>query len=330
MRRLSLLNLVLRAPLLALLLLAGQACAQEVRVGLYQNEPKLFTNDAGEADGILIDLLQEVAARENWQLKFVACEWQECLKALEAGAIDLMPDVAYSTERDRHFDFHQTPALYSWSQFYTRKDAGIISPPDLQGKRIAVLQGAVQLGGLQNMLQAFGVHAEVITLGSMQEVFSAVQHADADAAAANHYFGEIRAYEFDLVESPIVFQPSRLFYATAQGRNAALLAAIDQHLDAWKQEASSPYFTILKRWGAGVHQESVPSRVWDALKLLIGLLLLVVATALILRWQVRRQTGQMVMQNAQIQRMSKLYNALSQCNQAIVRCGDEAELFPEI
>ena len=33
---------------------------------------------------------------------------------------------------------------------------------------------------------------------------------------------------------------------------------------------------------------------------------------------------------AQIQRMTKLYNALSQCNQAIVRCADEAELFPQI
>jgi len=134
-------------PLLALLL-AGQACAQEVRVGLYQNEPKLFTNDAGEADGILIDLLQEVAARENWQLKFVACEWQDCLKYLETGAIDLMPDVTYTAERDRHFDFHQTPALHSWSQLYMRKGAGIVSPPDLQGKRVAVLQGSVQLNGL--------------------------------------------------------------------------------------------------------------------------------------------------------------------------------------
>lgn len=33
---------------------------------------------------------------------------------------------------------------------------------------------------------------------------------------------------------------------------------------------------------------------------------------------------------AQLARMTKLYAALSQCNQAIVRCADEAELFPQV
>lgn len=242
-------NLILRALLLAGLLLAGTAGAREVRVGVYENAPKIFTASDGKPAGILVELLQEIAAREDWQLVFVSCEWSVCLQRLSTGAIDLMPDVAYSAERDKQFDFHQTPALYSWSQFYTRKGASIVSPPDLQGKHIVVLEGAIQQAGVQTLLEAFGVRAKMTTAASMEEAFRQVQRGQVDVTAANRYFGEVHAHEFDLVESPIVFQPARLFYATAQGHNAALLATIDRHLDEWLQSESSPYFTTLKHWG---------------------------------------------------------------------------------
>lgn len=313
-------------------MLAGAALAQPVqlRVGVYQNQPNIFTAPDGKPAGILVDVLQDIAAREGWQLTFVDCEWQACLDQLASGGLDLMPDVAWSQERAQQFDFHQTPALYSWSQLYSRKGASIVSPPDLQGKRVTVLQGAVQLTGLQEMLQAFGVRAQVLPLESMQEVFGQVQDKQAEAAVANHYFGDIRAHEFDLVETPIVFQPARLFYATAKGRQQTLLSAIDRHLDAWQQDASSPYFSALKRWGADMRPQTVPARVWDAIKLLAVLLVLAVAIAMLLRRQVRRATAELAEQNVKLQRMTRLYAALSQCNQAIVRCTDEASLYAQI
>ena len=313
-------------PLLALLL-AGQACAQEVRVGLYQNEPKLFTNDAGEADGILIDLLQEIAARENWQLKFVACEWQECLKALEAGAIDLMPDVAYSTERDRQFDFHRTPALHSWSQMYCPQALHLMSRLDLAGKKLVVLEKSVQLDAIKTMLNAYGLEAEVIPAASMDELFRLVQQGRADVAVAGHYFGEFKAHEYGLVATPVVFNPVHLFYATAQARNPDLLAAIDRHLELWLQDSSSPYFSIIKNWGGELHQQEIPSRFWNVLAIITLALLALTVLALFLRWQVQSRTRQLAENNAKLQRMTKLYAALSQCNQAIVRSRDEAELF---
>ena len=41
-----------------------------------------------------------VADREQWTLKFVPCNWQDCLNALRAGQLDLMPDVARTPERE--------------------------------------------------------------------------------------------------------------------------------------------------------------------------------------------------------------------------------------
>lgn len=52
----------------------------------------------------------------------VGCDWEECLRLLETGAIDLLPDVAYNEERAKRFDFHRIPALPSWSLLYRRPD----------------------------------------------------------------------------------------------------------------------------------------------------------------------------------------------------------------
>ena len=94
--------------------------ARQVRVGVYSNEPKIFTDATGKPSGVLIEVLESIAAKEGWKLEFVACDWQDCLDALKAGKIDLMPDVAYSPQRDQMFDFHKQPSLYSWSQLYAR------------------------------------------------------------------------------------------------------------------------------------------------------------------------------------------------------------------
>ena len=68
-------------------------------------------DENGHASGIYIDLLDEIGAEEGWTLVYVPCEWADCLAALEEGQIDLMPDVAYSPERDQKYDFHRTPVL---------------------------------------------------------------------------------------------------------------------------------------------------------------------------------------------------------------------------
>ena len=109
--------------LLAMLLATSVVTATErvVRVGIYENPPKLTAGSDGLPSGILGDLLREMARLERWQLVGVRCEWDDCLLALQSGDIDLMPDVALSDERAKLFEFHQVPALHSWSQVFARR-----------------------------------------------------------------------------------------------------------------------------------------------------------------------------------------------------------------
>ncbi len=225
---------------LFVLMLAGAAIfcstaiAREVRVGIYENEPKIFTNAANEPNGIFIDLLEAIAKQHDWQLTYVKCEWTQCLNHLDDGSIDLMPDVAESAQRLATMDFHQTPALKSWSQLYRRFEAKIDSVTELEHKRVAVLKGSIQEAEFKNIIWSFGVAVELVSANTPLQVFELAKSGHADAAIANHYFGDFHAAEYDLEETSILFQPSKLYFATAKGRNQDLLGAIDQQLSTWQ------------------------------------------------------------------------------------------------
>src|SRR5690606_20492656 len=101
--------------------------ARTVRVGVYENSPKVFLDESGKPAGIFIDLLEAIAAEEQWTLAYVPGTWAEGLDRLKNGKIDLMPDVALTAEREALYAFHREPVLSDWFQIYARPDSGIRS-----------------------------------------------------------------------------------------------------------------------------------------------------------------------------------------------------------
>ncbi|NCP78130.1 MAG: transporter substrate-binding domain-containing protein, partial [Desulfuromonadales bacterium] len=93
--------------LFSLVMLGSAAAKQVVRVGVYQNAPKVFVDAQGRPTGIFVDLLEEIAARQGWRLEYVEGSWAEGLDRLRRGELDLMPDVAKTAQRETEFAFHQ-------------------------------------------------------------------------------------------------------------------------------------------------------------------------------------------------------------------------------
>ncbi|MWV11346.1 EAL domain-containing protein [Pseudomonas sp. R-28-1W-6] len=283
-------------PWSALLLCAAalappsQAEHQPLRVGVYANEPKLLLDSDNQLSGIFGELLREIAQREGWELQAVPCEWQQCLELTRDGRIDLLPDTAWNEERARYLDFHQLPALFSWSQIYSQSALRLNSLLDLNGRRIAVLAGSVQEEHLKALLLSFGQQAQLLPVQSLDQGFELVSTGEADAAVANQRFGDYHADQYGLISTPIMFQPARLFYATGKGRHAPLLTAIDRHLKAWQEQPDSLYYQIIQRWGGKPPQLRVPTSLWWGLATLAALFLLALAGALLLRRRVAEQT----------------------------------------
>lgn len=266
---------------------------KQVIVGAYNNEPKILINQEGQPSGIQGDLLQAIAREEGWTLRTMQCEWQACLDALREGKIDLLPDTAYSEERARQFDFHQQPALHSWSRIYRRDGIQLESILDLHGKRIAVVAGSIQQTYLAELLPGFGIQAELLPVKTIQEAFSSVANKTADVMVASRFTGDVQAPRYQLLETSIVFLPSKLFYASRKGHNADLLAAIDRHLAQWQSQQGSLYYKTLERWMDAPHQADLPAAVWWGLAVLSGMLLLTLAGVSLLRRQVAEKTRQL-------------------------------------
>lgn len=283
--------LLFAASLHAAMPVPAESAPRTVKVGVYANAPKLHLDKEGQISGILGDVLVAMAAREHWHLVPVPCEWQACLQALQAGQIDLMPDVAPTEQRMQVFDFHKAPALLSWSQIYKRKGAAIHAIPDLRDKRIAVVAGSVQATFLDTMLSSFAVSARLVPVDSFEQGFERVADGSLDAVAANRFFGDLQAQSYQLESTAIVFLPAQLFYATGKGRHPELLARIDHHLALWQVQSDSPYGLALKRWLHAPAPFAMPSYLWWGLAALLLLLALALLSSLWLRRQVAQKTA---------------------------------------
>ncbi|RIY41241.1 EAL domain-containing protein [Neopusillimonas maritima] len=274
---------------LALLLPLTSAQAQSVRVGVYHNPPKIFISPDGNITGIFGDLINAIADKQGWDIEVVPCSWEACLQLTQQGKIDLMPDVALSELRDTQLDFHQTPALYSWSQVYQNPTQNIQSLRDFEGKRIVVLAQSIQQSYLESALAGFGVNAKIILVDRYEEGFKLVEQGQADAVVSNHHFGNYTANTFNVDETPIIFLPSALYFTTAEGQNPALLATVDQQLQAWQADTQSFYYDTLKKWGGEPIISEVPRYVWWTLAASLVLLGLTLFAASRLRREVKQR-----------------------------------------
>lgn len=266
---------------------------RDVSVGLYENAPKVFTNATGQPAGLFVELLEAVARAEGWRLNYVPCDWSRCLELLENDAIDLMPDVAFTAERAQRFDFHRMSVASSWSQVYSHPFRDITGLSDLQDARIALLRGGVQFGFLQQLLLGAGIEFRPVLVDSLEQGYEAVERGDADAVVTNSFFASRNGDRYRLVETPIVFLPSTLYFATRKDANPDLLDRIDYHLARWRRDGDSVYFTALQNAMATPPQVLVPRWVQMSLAGLLGGLLLLVAASTLLRRQVEMRTRQL-------------------------------------
>jgi len=274
-----------------------------LRVGMYDNPPKIYRDAQHRPAGLFVELLQAIAQDEGWQLQFVDCQWNDCLHRLHTGDIDLMPDVALNQERARRFDFHSIPVTYSWSNIWVRPDQQVTGLPELDGLRIAVLRGAVQQQALATMMRGYQLHYTEVLTDSLAAGFEAVLKDKADAVVSNKHFAEMNRMRYGLRETPIVFNPASLYYAVAKGHNRDLLKIIDTYLAAWRQDGDSPYYAALKNAMVPLPQPSVPV-VWRwVLGLCAAAVLLLTVISALLRWQLRLGTEQ-------LRRINTRYNHL--------------------
>lgn len=272
----------------------------EIRVGIYQNPPKVWINEEGVPKGIFVDLLAEMARNENWELTYVPASWNECLLNLETGVIDLLPDVAFTAGRSSQIDFSKQAVIESWSQGYARKGVDIQRLPDIAHKRVAVVEGSIQQKTFNQLMRGFNIPYSEVPTHSFQQAFSMVHNDSADIALANYSFGETYREAFQLEKTNLIFNPASLHFGVKKGTHQHLIQAIDTYLYDWKNTPRSLYYQTLNQYLKNAL--FAPARVnYQLITLLfIGIGLVALMAILMSRKQVRSNTRKLRQSNIKL------------------------------
>jgi len=238
---------------LILLLSVGKpALPQEiVRVGVYDNPPKVMIDESGAVSGLYPSLVEYIADAEGWILEYVPGNWTECLARLERAEIDLMVDVAFTLPRQDLYAFNNETILVNWGTVYTRAGLSVFSLPELENLKVAVMRGSthtVDPGAIVDLIERFGIRCTFVELDSYTEVFQALASGDADAGVVNRVFGLMFEAEYGVERTPIVFNPIELRFALPLDGSSTpvLIAQIDRHLAELKADPNSIYYRVLE------------------------------------------------------------------------------------
>ncbi|MDH4330892.1 MAG: transporter substrate-binding domain-containing protein [Candidatus Moranbacteria bacterium] len=253
--------------------------SEVVRVGVYDNAPKIYRDDDGVIKGFWADVVNDIAEEENWKVEYVFGTWSEGLDRLEKGEIDIMVDVAVSEDRKEVYDFSNETVLVNWAEIYTRPDIEVNSIFDLEGKNIAVMQSGIHfIGplGIKNLLDGFNINANFIDTEVYADVFEKLNNREVDAGVVNRIFGISNADKYNVIRTGIVFNPVELRFAFAKNsnKNSVLIPAIDAQIKRMKDDRESAYYKSMDSYFPGTSMEIEIFPIWMKQVLIVGGLLL--------------------------------------------------------
>lgn len=304
-------TVVLKILVLAVIILNCQTIhARTVKIGIYDNPPKVESGTNEKPSGIFIDIIEYIAKQENWRIQYMHGDWEGGLARLENGEIDLMPDVAYSKERSKRFDFNQLAVLSSWLQIFSRKNIHIASIEDLNGKTVAVLKKGIQENVIRELRSNFNLNFTIIPLPDYESTVDWVESGKADLMLSSRFYGYKEEKPTRLVSTPVVLHPTTLHFASAKGRNADLLSAIDKHVSEIMNDPGSVYYQSLVYWLHEQPKKFVPFIiVWILVAISVALILAFILN-FFLRWKIKQRTLELQEKNRE------LLNALNELQTA--------------
>lgn len=154
-----------------------------LRAGVKNDAPFMGSiNNKGQYEGFEIDLLNDLAKRLGVKVEYTPVKGSNRVQLLQQKRIDLVfATVSHYRARDRVADF-SISYIYTPQTLLVRKDSGIKSIADLDGKRVGVDAAA----GALRKIPAVQPKAIMQTFQSWPDAFFALQQRNVDAVATDN------------------------------------------------------------------------------------------------------------------------------------------------
>ncbi|MBM3521474.1 MAG: transporter substrate-binding domain-containing protein [Alphaproteobacteria bacterium] len=145
--------------------------------------PSSFTNTRGEFDGSRIKLFKQMATDLGLKIEFVRLDWPGILPGLTANKFDIACEGAsWSNERLASPDFRMSrPVAANATIGIVRKDSGIKSWQDVDGKRLSGVKGELYYASAQKAVKS----SATVDLPGRPEGILALLNRQADVFAVD-------------------------------------------------------------------------------------------------------------------------------------------------
>lgn len=209
--------------------------------------PFEYQNDKGEIVGFSVDLLNAVAEKGGFQVKFVNTPWEGIFNALQQGDRDvLISSITITDERKQTMDFSD-PYFDAIQLIAVKENSKVAKFDDLKKLKVGVQTGTTGdevvsklLGKTSTSVKRF----ESTPLALKELEAGGVDAVVADNGVVINYVANNAGAKFKTVSDTTSFSPEQYGIPVRKG-NAELLAMINKGLAAIK--ADGTYNAIYKK-----------------------------------------------------------------------------------
>jgi len=287
---------------------AKAGASQRLKTIIVNNyHPYTFMNDKGEPDGFSVEIARAVAKSMDIELEIRADKWDQAMKELEAGSIDLLPMMAQSPERDKTFDFSVPHTIAYDTIFFKKGSTGIRTLEDLSNKTVIVMNRDIAHSYLLSSGSSKSMTLNLVD--SLPEALKQLAAGNGDAAIMPKLVGIVTAKKLNLSEietSPqIIGSYTRPFSFAVKDGNHALLERLNQGLNIIK--SSGEYDAIYKKWFGTLEDPHLELKTVIKYGTAAALILLgFVVWNIMLSRQVKAKTGHLEIEIAEHRRAEEL------------------------
>ncbi len=199
--------------------------------------------------GLFIDIIEEIAKKENWKITYKHGTFAEQLKGIKDGSLDLITGVVFTKERDVYLDFNNEPVVISWTQVFANKSSNITDLLTVRNKKIGIMQDDNNGKIFEEHSKTLGINCKILVFSDLDTLLNTLNDGYIDAGVFNSMasMGLNSKYE-NIEKTSINLNPVGSFYAVPQGDLLHLLPSIDKYLKMWKDDESSVYHEKLHYW----------------------------------------------------------------------------------
>ncbi|MEX2758345.1 MAG: ATP-binding protein [Candidatus Sigynarchaeota archaeon] len=233
-----------------------QGVRVHLRVGAYENAPKIFKDERGNWAGFWPDIIEHIAVKEGWTIEYVEGTFDDGLNRIKNGTIDIMVDVAYAKDRIQQYDmvYNNITVFVNWGAIYAGKADIIHDFGDLENKTIATMTSSIHTTGtygIVNITTHFGIpNCTFIYVPDYTRVFEMVHNKSADIGVVNRLFGMLNKGKYNVVETSLTFNPSELKFAFPKNAsiNNVIIPRIDDRMKDLIANKDSVYYQSIDRY----------------------------------------------------------------------------------